>query len=400
MISSTPNPKLQTLSPKIRVAQIITRMDWGGAPDIIRIICKNLDPEIYDVILISGPSEHLTQKTVEFFGEFVNNLKIVKSLQRDIHPLLDLKAFWKLLRLFKKEKFDIVHTHTAKAGCLGRIAAKLAGIKVIVHTSHGHNFYGYFNPVFSKCLVCVERILSSLTDKIITLTMLEQRDLLRFKVAAKEKIEVAHTAVESSNINKEDLQKSVLLKKELGINNGKIIVGMVGRLELIKGVKYFIEAAIQIADKFKNVQFLLVGEGSLKQDLEQRVKQAKLEDRFVFSGWREDVIDIMLLMDMMVLASLNEAVGIVLIEAQGLGIPVIASAVGGIPEVVEDGKSGILVAPKDINGFYDAMALLIEDESKRIAMAEAAIKFERDKYDPADLCRIIARTYDMLLNSN
>lgn len=210
---------------KIKIAQVITRMDWGGSPDIMRIICANLDSEIYDVTLISGPSQHLTPRTVKFFGDFVNNLKIIKSLRRNINPLLDMSAFWKLFLLFKKEKFDIVHTHTAKAGCLGRIAAKLAGIKVIIHTSHGHNFYGYFGPVFSKCIVFVERILSSMTDKIITLTRLEQIDLLRFKVAAKEKIEVGHTAVEFAHINKSDDQKSVLLKNEIEVNEGKIIVG-------------------------------------------------------------------------------------------------------------------------------------------------------------------------------
>ena len=382
---------------KIKVAQVITRMDWGGSPDIVRLLCQGLDKDRYEVTFICGQSVYPTEKTREFLKGMKERAITIRDLKRDINLFFDFLAFFKLYAIFRKEKFDIVHTHTAKAGCLGRIAARLAGIKVILHTSHGHNFYGYFGPVLSKLIVFIERFLSSFTDKIITLTSLEQKDLLRFKVAAQEKIEIAHTAVEMIRDNMLDHEKKALLKSELGINEGHIVVGMVGRLEKIKGVKYFIEAALQIAQKFSNVQFVLVGEGSLKEELKMRVKQAESEDRFIFCGWRDDTIDIMRLMDMMVLASLNEAVGLVLIEAQGLGIPVIASAVGGIPEVVEDSKSGILVPPKDIKALYEAMVVLIEDDSRRKEMGKAASDFVQNKYDAQDLADRISVIYESLL---
>ncbi|MFH1093686.1 MAG: glycosyltransferase family 4 protein [Candidatus Omnitrophota bacterium] len=382
---------------KIKIAQIITRMDWGGAPDIVRMLCQGLDAYKYEVTLVCGKNMYPTEKTKVFLESLKERFVIIPELKRDINPVFDALALRRLYFLFKKGNFDIVHTHTAKAGCLGRIAAKLANIKVIVHTSHGHNFYGYFGPIISKLIIFVERALSSFTDKIITLTRLEQSDLLRFKVAAQEKTAVAHTAVEFSSINKTNAHRSDLLKKELGVKDGHIVVGMVGRLEQIKGVKYFIEAALQVAQKIKNVQFVLVGEGSLKTELKMRVKQAGYEEHFIFCGWRDDVSDIMCLMDMMVLASLNEAVGLVLIEAQGLGIPVIASKVGGIPEVVDDGKSGILVEAKSAEKLTEAMSTLIQDELKRRSMGKAAADFVQSKYDTADLCRIIMQTYEGLL---
>ncbi len=382
---------------KIKVAQVITRMDWGGSPDIVRLLCRSFDKDKYEITFICGKSRYPTEKTKAFFRDLKNKLVIVPCLRRNISPVFDLLALCRLYFLFKREKFDIVHTHTAKAGCLGRLAAKLAGIRVIVHTSHGHNFYGYFGPSLSKLIVFVERWLSSFTDKIITLTNLEKKDLLRFNVAAEEKIVVAHTAVDRQKIRRIDRKKISRLKEELGIKEENIVIGMVGRLEQIKGVEYFVEAAILVAEKFDNVQFVLVGAGSLKDELRKRVKEKRCDDRFIFCGWRDDVTDIMCLMDIMVLASLNEAVGLVLIEAQSLGVPVIVSSVGGIPEVVDEGKSGIFVRPQDVKELQEAMVLLIHDESKRKAMGKSAIEFVDNKYDADDLCRIITRTYEMLM---
>ncbi len=383
---------------KIKVAQVITRMDWGGSPDIVRLLCRSFDEDKYEVTFICGKSRYPTGKTKAFFRDLKNKLVVIPHLKRNINPVFDLLALCNLYILFKRGKFDIVHTHTAKAGCLGRLAAKLAGIKVIIHTSHGHNFYGYFGPVMSKFIVLIERWLSTFTDKIVTLTSLEKKDLLCFNVVGEGKILAAHTAVDGQTIRKIDQGQISRLKKELRIKEKDIVIGMVGRLEQIKGVKYFVEAAMLIAEKFDNVQFVLVGEGSLKDELMKRVNKRGCDDRFIFCGWRDDATDIMCLMDIMVLASLNEAVGLVLIEAQSLGVPVIATSVGGIPEVVDEGKSGILVRPQNIKELQDAMVLLVQDESKRKAMGKAAAEFVRNKYDADDLCRMITQTYDMLLS--
>lgn len=381
---------------KIKIAHIITRMDWGGSADLVRLIYNGLDKDKYEIKFIYGKTDFATIKTKEFLKQNKDNCIFIPSLRRNINLFYDFIALCSLYKTFKNEKFDIVHTHTAKAGCLGRIAAKLNKVKVVVHTSHGHNFYGYFNPLMSKFIVLVERFLSLFTNKVITLTALAKKDLLEYKIIDEEKIIVAHTAVEKQRVKIPDDEKILALKKELRLQKDNIIVGMVGRLEHIKGVRYFIEAALWILEKFDHVKFVLVGEGSLKKELLEKINEKELSKHFVFCGWRDDAIDIMGVMDVLVLASLNEAVGLVLLEAQSIGVPVIATKVGGIPEVVDDGNSGILVEPKDVKQLFNALAILIEDDSKRKEMAVKAREFVQNKYDIDDLCFILMKTYESL----
>lgn len=379
-----------------KIAQVITRMDWGGSPDIVRIICENLNKEKFDFRFISGPTKHPTIKTNEFLNRYKDKIISVSYLKRNINPILDLYALTSLYRIFKKEKFDIVHTHTAKAGILGRIAANLARVPVVVHTSHGHNFYGYFNPLISKLIVWIERVLSLLTDKIVVLTELERKDLLKFKIAKQEKIEFIHTAVELDRYKRLSDSECLSLKKELNIKDKEIVIGMVGRLEPIKGISYFIEAAVSIAQTIKYVRFIIVGEGSLRKEMQAEVTNAKVDELFTFTGWRDDALNIIPLMDILVLPSLNEAVGLVLLEAQGLGIPVVATKVGGIPEVVEDGQSGILVEPANTDALISAIKILILDKEKRISMANYAQAYVKDKYTPNDLVQKLTDIYERL----
>jgi len=219
---------------KIRVAEVITRMDWGGSPDIVRIICSYLNPDLYDITLISGPTKYPSVKTKEFLEKFIRKTVIIPELKRDINPISDLAALIRLYFLFRRQNFDIVHTHTAKAGALGRIAAFLAGKAMIVHTLHGHNFYGYFGPFFSKIIVIIEKFIASFTHNIIALTGLEKKDLVRFKIAEVEKIRLIHPGLELEKYAEMNIDK-LKMKKNFNVEADESVVGMVGRLEPIKG---------------------------------------------------------------------------------------------------------------------------------------------------------------------
>ncbi|MBU4305378.1 MAG: glycosyltransferase family 4 protein [Candidatus Omnitrophica bacterium] len=381
---------------KIRIAQIITRMDWGGAPDIVRMTCEGLDRNIYDITLVTGGSRFPTKKTKSFLAAFAERTVIIPYLKRDINPLFDLPAFFKLYMLFRQERFDIVHTHTAKAGMLGRLAARLAGVKKIVHTAHGHNFYGYFGRVMSAFIVFAERFASRFTDCLAVLTQLERNDLLRFKVARDEQIRVVHTAVEEDAFSACTDKTREAMRKGLNISETELIIGMVARLEAIKGVEYFVEAAILCENLIPPPRFLIVGDGSLRAALEEKVRTAGMTDRIVFTGWRNDALELMSAMDIVVLASLNEAVGLVLIEAQGLGIPVVATRVGGIPEIVEDNKSGILVEPANAAGLAEALRRLVEDKQKRTEMGSYAKQSVKNRYSATDYIEKISCLYNGL----
>jgi glycosyltransferase involved in cell wall biosynthesis len=381
---------------KIKVAEVVTRLDWGGSPDIVRITCKYLDASIYDIRLIAGTTKNASGRTRQFLDEMGERVIMVPQLGRDINPVRDLAALVSLYRIFKRERFDIVHTHTAKAGALGRIAAHMAGVPVVIHTPHGHNFYGYFGPVFSRLILLIERFLTRYTDKLIALTALEKRDYEVLNVAKPEKVRLIYQGLEIE-LNAAAATDRESVRKELGLKNDEKVVGMVSRLEPIKGPLDFVEAARYIAEKFPAAKFILVGEGSLRNSLEDKIRSLGLKEKFILTGWRDDVRRVISSFDLLVLSSLNEAVGIVLIEAQAEGVPVIATNVGGIPEIIKDGETGLLVNPSDPEELARAVSGLLADDKKASAMAIAGRQWVMGRFEASAMAKDIAGLYQELL---
>ena len=382
---------------KIKVAQVITRLDWGGAPDIYRILSASLDRDAFDITLITGPSEHPTKKTLEFLAKFKSRVRIIPALRRDINIPADFLAFLNLWNIFRREKFDVVHTHTAKAGALGRLAARLSGVSVIVHTPHGHNLYGYFDQKITKRIIKAESYLSTFTDKIIALTELEKGDYLKSKIACEDKIAVIYQGLELDKYTC-DWKDKVALAKSFNIGAGEDVIGMVGRLETVKGPGYFIEMAAQVISKFPKTRFIIAGEGSLRQTLEEKARQLGIGDNVIFAGWRDDISEILSILDILVMPSLNEAVGISAIEAQAEGVSVVASRVGGIPEIVKDLVTGILVNPADSAALAGAVIELVSDKDRRIQMGRAGKQWVRGKFAAGEMIHKISSLYAELLN--
>ena len=382
---------------RLKVAQVITRMDWAGSPDIVRIMCLNLR-SMYDVRLITGPGTHLSLKTKKFLEEFKDNVIIVPSLRRDINPVLDFIALIHLYRIFRKERFDLVHTNTAKAGILGRIAAFLAGTPRIIHMPHGHNFYGYFGPALSRLIIWLERFAAGFTDRLVVLTELEKNDYMSFGIKKSEDIEVVPSGLELEGFRALYGRDRNEKRRELGISPQEKIVGMVSRLETVKGPEYFIEAANSVAKKISGVRFFVVGEGSLSSGLKERSQQLGLKDKVVFLGWRDDALDIIFALDLLVQPSLNEAVGRVLLEAQGLGVPVIGTSVGGIPEIIKDGSTGFIVRPKDAEGLSRSICDLLENEEKRNMFSKEARMWVEERFSSDRMMEKIYFMYIDIMN--
>jgi glycosyltransferase involved in cell wall biosynthesis len=384
------------MTKKIQVAQIITRMDWGGSPDLVRILCERLDPAKYDLTLISGPTVHATAKTEKFLKQFSGAYIVIPQLRRDIKPVHDIIAFLRLYLLLRFKRFDIVHTHTAKAGALGRLAARAAGVRVIVHSPHGHNLYGYFSPGLTRSIIKVERFLSHFTDKIIAATQLEKKDYLEHYIGTPGNIDVIYAGLDlQSRQVAPDIKEST--KVSLGISGNGLVVGMIGRLEEVKGPGYFVDAAIRIAQLRTDVCFVLIGEGSLKNTLQDQVVVAGLKDRIIFSGWRNDADRLLVALDIMVLPSLNEAVGLVLIEAQLQGIPVVASNVGGIPETIKENETGILVVAGHADKLAQAILFLLDHPDKRALMGWAAREWAGSRFKAEQMALNISDLYGGLL---
>ncbi|MCK4759767.1 MAG: glycosyltransferase, partial [Candidatus Aminicenantes bacterium] len=227
---------------KAKVLHIITRLDKGGSAENTFLTVKGLDKEKYDVTLMSGPVEDSSQERrtqVEEYGIRYIHLPV---LVRNIHMVYDLIALFKIYRFLAKEKFDVVHTHTSKAGLLGRFAAKLAGTPLVVHTPHGHIFYGYFGRLKTKMFIRLEKLASRMTNKIVALTDRERSDYITHKIAREEKCIVIHSGIELDRYRELTLEEKNKLKKEIGIPEDALVVGTVGRLIPVKGPEFMIKA--------------------------------------------------------------------------------------------------------------------------------------------------------------
>ncbi|MCK5512598.1 MAG: glycosyltransferase family 4 protein, partial [Thermodesulfovibrionia bacterium] len=252
---------------------------------------------------------------------------------------------------------------------------------------------GYFGSVKSKLVVIVERFIAYFTDTINALTELEKQDLTAYKVAQPAKVVVINSGLELERYRGISIDAGKK-RNELRVGQDTMLVGMIGRLEPVKGPEYFIEAIYFITEKFPEVRFLIAGDGALRNELEFRCKKLNIFDKLIFTGWREDVPEILSVLDIVVVPSLNEAVGRILIEAGACGKPVVATRVGGIPEVVQDNQTGILVPPRDAYELARAVISLLEDKNKRQKMGETAKNWVDDKFSASRMVKGFSDLYD------
>lgn len=379
---------------RIKIAQVVTRMDWGGSPDIVRLICSSLDPEKFDVTLVFGETRHLTSQSRVFLNTFGGKIVEIHQLRRDIDPLMDIAALVRLYALFRRERFDIVHTHTAKAGCLGRIAAAMAGCGEVVHSTHGHNFYGYFGRLGSALIVHAERFLSAFARRIVVQSSREMGDFMDHGVCAAEKLVVVTQGVDTGKYAR-DAAAGAVLRKRWGASEGEPVFAFIGRLEPIKGVGSLLQAATELAADRIRCKFVIIGSGTQEAALRRFAAERGLGQSVVFTGWLDDVSEALSGIDVLVLPSLNEAVGRVLLEAQSAGIPVVATRVGGIPDVVKDGLTGILVPPSDSGALAAAIKVLALDSARRIEMGAAAKDWAVKQFSLRGMLDKYRRLYEM-----
>ena len=402
---------------KYKVAHIITRQDKGGSAENTLLTVLGLNKEKYDVTLIKGSTlesdmsnEERSANERDLKRALDLGVKIitVDELVRRISPLNDLKAFIKLFSIIKKGKYHIVHTHTSKAGILGRWAAWLCKTPVILHTPHGHIFYGYYGKFITWIFKMIEQITGLITDRIITLTDKEKQEHIDFKIAPPEKFITIHSGVEIKRFLEITHEDTKRIRKELNIPDDYLVVGTVGRLVEVKGHKYFIQAAHKVLKSFqlsafsfqpyKGIKFMIVGDGHLISDLKKDANILGIADSVIFTGWRNDVPVVMSTFDIFVLPSLNEGMGKVLVEAMLLKRPIIASRVGGIPDLIRDGENGILISPASPDELSKVIVELIKSEDRRIKMGNSG-RLMTESYSDRVMVEKIESLYNLLIKS-
>ncbi len=364
----------------IKVLHIITRFDKGGSAQNTYLSLLGLRKKNYQLSLVSGLSLESEMKHEENKAK-EKDIQILESegiefiqcpfLLRRINVIKDIKAFFDIWRIIKKYNPLIVHTHSSKAGLMGRLAAKLAGTPIIVHTPHGHVFFGYFGIFKTKLFIIFEKLASRITDKIVALTNREKKDHILFKIAAEDKFSVIYSGIELNTLKESNFKEKQNLKKELGIPENSLIVGTAGRLVPVKGPEFLVKASKYIISKYPDTYFMFTGDGPLEQDLKRKALEMGISDNIIFLGWRNDLVKIISIYDVFVLPSLNEGMGRVLVEAMALGKSIVASNVGGIPDLVIHGKNGFLIPPKNSKKLAKYIQVLLEDKDKREKMGLA-----------------------------
>jgi glycosyltransferase involved in cell wall biosynthesis len=382
---------LRTTDPP-KIVRVITRMNIGGPARHVTILATRSGPEFTTVLLTGEPSARegsLLDEAEQAGARIVR----VPHLSRPVSPIADLLAFIWLFRYFRRERPAIVATHTAKAGTVGRFAAALAGVPVIVHTFHGHVLDGYFGRVSTSVFVAIERLLGRLTSKFIAISPEIASDLDRLAIG-RGKTVVVRLGLELDHLGE---GRAGRLRHDLGIPDGAPVVGIVGRLVPIKAHDLFLDAAHRLAATNSELHFAIVGDGELWDQLHRDVAAAGLADRVHFAGWRDDLAEVYCDLDVVVCCSRNEGTPVSVIEACAAGRPVIGTPVGGMTDIISEGVNGLLVPSGDAAALAAAIAGLIDDPERRIAMGAAGRKMVLERYGADRMVNELKQIYSTLL---
>jgi glycosyltransferase involved in cell wall biosynthesis len=356
---------VQTPSPGgIRVVRLFSRLNIGGPSVHVILLTAGLTARGYRTRLVVGQESMQEGNLLDLAAEKGVPCERLDALGREIRVISDIRALFGLYRVIREFQPSVVHTHAAKAGLLGRLAARLAGVPVVVHTYHGHVLRGYFGPVKTAVFRSLEALMSPLSDVLIAVSEAVKQDLVALRVARPEHIRVVPLGLDLERFC-DELPRGVL-RASAGFPAEAPLVGMVGRLVPIKDVPTFLRAAALVRAVRPDVRFALVGDGEERPALERECERLGLLPALAFLGWRRDMEAVYGDLDVVVNSSRNEGTPVALIEALASARPVVATEVGGTADLLMGGELGRLVPPEDPQALADAiLGVLAEPEAAR-----------------------------------
>lgn len=375
---------------RTRVLRIIARMNVGGPALQVVGLTRGLDTDEFESRLLVGSVDEGEADYLELRAPDVTVVR-VEGLGRSVRAVGDLRALAQIVSEIRRFRPHIVHTHTAKAGALGRIAARACRVPYVVHTFHGHLLHGYFSPPVTSAVKVTERTLARITSKLVAVGSQVRDDLLSARIGRPDQYVVVPPGVE---LPAPPVRATA--REALGIDPGAQVVTFVARLTAIKRPERFIEVAHLLSQRCPDALFVVAGGGELLDEL--RGLAAPLGRRVRFLGWRPDVEVVYAASDVVVLTSDNEGMPVSLIEAATLGIPAVASRVGSVSEVVVDGETGLL-AGTDPGDLASAVERLLGEHTLREEMGRAAAVRARHLYGAERLVRDTAGLYRSLLQT-
>ncbi len=374
------------------VCHIITKLELGGAQHNTLFTVGHLDRTKFRPVLMTGEVGLLDTDAKAMAGVEFHQVPV---MAREIRPWNDLRAVVAMTTLLRKIKPDIVHTHSSKAGILGRLAARLAGVPVIIHSIHGYGFTRFQPSLQRRLLIAAERMAARVTTRFFSVSEANRRLGLDLALFRAEQCRVVRSGVDLARIRNVRIDPH-RKKRELGLDPDRPVIGMVGPLKPQKAPLDFVLTAARIHRIRPDVQFLLVGDGELRRKVEQTVDELGIRSAFHLAGWRRDVPEILRALDLFMLTSLWEGLPRVYLEAVASGVPVVGTQVDGAAEVILNDVNGYLVPPGDVEGLADRALRLLSQP-----MVAARMRQEGDtltaEFDIHEMVRLQEREYIRLL---
>jgi glycosyltransferase involved in cell wall biosynthesis len=372
-----------------KVVHLITRLDLGGAQQNTLHTVRHLDPSKFEAVLVCGPGGMLDEETKDL------RVVMIDSLVRDISPFRDLLALLELTKVLLAERPEILHTHSSKAGILGRFAAALAGVPRVVHTYHGFGFHDR-QPAFVKSLyVFLERVCARFTDVLVFVSRSNIEYAASHGIVDQKDAVLIRSGVDLSGLPAPvDAAK---LKMSAGVGMHKLLVVSVGNLKPQKNAGDFVSAAAAVVAELPEARFVFVGDGPERRSLEARAFAKGLEGKVMFLGWRRDAAQWLAAADVFVMTSLWEGLPRALVEAMKSGTPPVCYATDGVTDLIQDGVNGFLVEPGDHAALAARVSALLKDEPRREALGAAAAAAIGPEFDIGGMVRSQEALYEGLL---
>lgn len=391
-----------------KVLRIINRLNIGGPTYNAAYLTKYLEPE-FETLLLAGMHDE-SEGSSEFI---VNKLGLhptyIPNMYRSLNPIKDRKAYKQIRDIIRDFKPDIVHTHAAKAGAVGRLAAYMEDVPVILHTFHGHVFHSYFNKYKTRAFLEIERYLAKRSTKIIAISNIQQSELCdQFKIAPAEKFEIVPLGFDLSKFQETIEEKRKSFRQRYEIKDHEVAIGIIGRLVPIKNHTFFLNAIQKlIGSTDQAFRVFIIGDGEEREHIENLAKTLDIaytnehsqhhNQVLTFTSWIKEVDIAMAGLDIIALTSLNEGTPVSLIEASASGKPIVTTNVGGIKDVVKSDKNAYIVEKIDVEGFAHKLKILVEHKELRDQMGLNGIEHAFSNFSHMKLVENMRTLYNKLL---
>ena len=393
-----------------KVLRILNRLIVGGPLLNASYLTKYMEPEFETMLVVGEKESH--EKDASYFTDQLGIKPVfVPEMGRSISPLKDYGAYKKIKQLIREFKPDIVHTHAAKPGAIGRMAAAAMKVPVIVHTYHGHVFHSYFSSAKTKAFIGIERYLGKKSSAIIAISEQQHKELVTdFRIAPADKFRIVPLGLDLDKFARGNDEKRKSFRSSYGIADDTIVITITGRMVPVKNHELFLQGILYLLQhSAKKIRAFIVGDGETRAAMEAKAREMGIgfstekddlhNQPLVFTSWRSDIDVINAGSDIITLTSFNEGTPVSLIEAHAAGKPVVSTRVGGIEAVVEEKVTGLLSDINDVQGYSDNLLQLVNNDIQRVQFGEVAAAKVKEKYSYQRLVGDMKRLYGDLLKA-